>query len=261
LELLKIMEGIHAAGIVHQDLKPHNIMRKDGKLFIIDFGLARQLSTDKSKSPYVIKGFIGTPRYASVRAHNMFEQGKKDDLESLFYNIAYFYYQRLPWSKLHVATETKLERIKMLKVRHHETLFLEMPVAFQQAFQYITALSPFADPDYTYLTGLFRRTRTLILHNDHQQRTATKRASLNLQNFLQVPDSIYELKVGRTDEEREGNRSSRSFGMASDAILSEYLEFEEDNKENYCEGDNIEPTLPEISKFFQNIVLRNPFSS
>lgn len=80
LELLRIMEGIHKAGIVHQDLKPHNIMRKDGKLYIIDFGLARQLSTEKNKNHYSIKGFIGTPRYASVRAHNMFEQGQKDDL-------------------------------------------------------------------------------------------------------------------------------------------------------------------------------------
>jgi serine/threonine protein kinase len=102
------MQGIHTAGIVHQDLKPHNIMRKGGKLFIIDFGLARQLQTEANKSLYTIKGFIGTPRYASVRAHNMFEQGQKDDLESLFYNIAYFYYQRLPWSKLHIANESKL---------------------------------------------------------------------------------------------------------------------------------------------------------
>jgi serine/threonine protein kinase len=66
------MQGIHKAGIVHQDLKPHNIMRKSGKLFIIDFGLARQLNKEESKNLYTIKGFIGTPRYASVRAHNMF---------------------------------------------------------------------------------------------------------------------------------------------------------------------------------------------
>jgi tRNA A-37 threonylcarbamoyl transferase component Bud32 len=37
------MQGIHKAKIVHQDIKPHNIMRKAGKYFIIDFGLSRQL--------------------------------------------------------------------------------------------------------------------------------------------------------------------------------------------------------------------------
>lgn len=142
LELLRIMEGFHKKGVVHQDIKPHNIMKKDGKLYIIDFGLAR-LSSAGNNNFYAIKGFIGTPRYASVRAHNMFEQGQKDDLESLFYNIAYFFYQKLPWSKLHVANETKLEKIKVLKVRHHDTLFEEMPSPFQQAFNYITALPPF----------------------------------------------------------------------------------------------------------------------
>ncbi len=66
------MQGIHKAGVVHQDLKPHNIMRKAGKLFIIDFGLARMLNKEENKNVYTVKGFIGTPRYASVRAHNMF---------------------------------------------------------------------------------------------------------------------------------------------------------------------------------------------
>lgn len=93
----------------------------------------------------------------------MFEQGQNDDLESLFYIIAYFYYQRLPWSKLHVANEGKLEKIKILKVRHQDSLFAEMPLPFQQAFQYITGLAPFEEPDYNYLIGLFKRSRTLKL--------------------------------------------------------------------------------------------------
>lgn len=97
----------------------------------------------------------------------MFEQGQKDDLESLFYIIAYFYYHKLPWSKLHIANEDKLEKIKLLKVRHQDTLFAEMPLPFQQAFQYITGLTPFDIPDYNYLIGLFKRSRTLKLPRDY----------------------------------------------------------------------------------------------
>lgn len=79
LEALTLLEGVHEAGVIHQDLKPHNLMRSEaGQLFLVDFGLARQIF-DSSRG-YAIRGFIGTPRYASVRAHNLFEQSKKDDL-------------------------------------------------------------------------------------------------------------------------------------------------------------------------------------
>jgi len=73
------MNGMHDAQIIHQDLKPHNIMSsQNGHYYLIDYGLARQISIKKNH--FSMKGFIGTPRYASVRAHNMFEQSKKDDL-------------------------------------------------------------------------------------------------------------------------------------------------------------------------------------
>jgi serine/threonine protein kinase len=106
-EALRVMEGVHAVNVLHQDLKPHNLMRgQEGCLYFIDFGLARQVPLRRGRS--VVKGFIGTPRYASVRAHNMLEQSKKDDLESLFYNLAYLYYRRLPWSKLSVPADQRL---------------------------------------------------------------------------------------------------------------------------------------------------------
>ncbi len=51
---------------------------KSNKLFIIDFGLGKSISAFHNCNS--LKGFIGTPRYASIRAHNMLEQNKKDDL-------------------------------------------------------------------------------------------------------------------------------------------------------------------------------------
>lgn len=95
---------------------------KEGNLFIIDFGLSKQVPLRNKIRPS-LKGFIGTPRYASVQAHNMLEQGKRDDLESLFYNLAYLYYHRLPWSKLTVPDDQRLEKIKLLKLKHRSSLF------------------------------------------------------------------------------------------------------------------------------------------
>lgn len=46
-ELLQIMKEIHSKSIVHQDLKPQNIMRTaEGSFVIIDFGLSTIFSVE-----------------------------------------------------------------------------------------------------------------------------------------------------------------------------------------------------------------------
>lgn len=45
VELIMILKKIHSKGIVHQDLKPGNIMRTEtGTLAIIDFGLSKKIT-------------------------------------------------------------------------------------------------------------------------------------------------------------------------------------------------------------------------
>ena len=43
------------------------------------------------------RGFIGTPRYACLAAHNGIMQRPKDDLESLLYVIGTMYKKKAPW--------------------------------------------------------------------------------------------------------------------------------------------------------------------
>ncbi len=44
-EILKILKFVHDRGIIHRDIKPSNIMRRrDGKLFLLDFGAVKQVA-------------------------------------------------------------------------------------------------------------------------------------------------------------------------------------------------------------------------
>jgi serine/threonine-protein kinase len=60
-----IVEGLgaaHAAGVVHRDLKPDNVlMAKDGRVVITDFGIARALEIGGAAK--TMGGLVGTPAY------------------------------------------------------------------------------------------------------------------------------------------------------------------------------------------------------
>jgi CHASE2 domain-containing sensor protein/predicted Ser/Thr protein kinase len=54
-ELLRILEFVHSHGVIHRDIKPNNIIRRqgDGKLVLIDFGAVKeiqQLTEDEDRS-------------------------------------------------------------------------------------------------------------------------------------------------------------------------------------------------------------------
>lgn len=52
-EILKILKFIHDRGIIHRDIKPSNIMRRrDGKLFLLDFGAVKQVAAASASTGY-----------------------------------------------------------------------------------------------------------------------------------------------------------------------------------------------------------------
>lgn len=113
MELLNILKRIHARNIIHQDLKPQNIMRNGkGGLVIIDFGLSTILPPNCSSIVKQKKrGFIGTPRYASISAHKGLIQTPKDDIESLLYVMGFMMRKKAPWFQLRAPISDRLDKI------------------------------------------------------------------------------------------------------------------------------------------------------
>ncbi|MBC6418916.1 MAG: protein kinase [Prochloron sp. SP5CPC1] len=73
-ELLDILGFVHERNIIHRDVKPANIMRRnsDKKLVLIDFGAVKEVVTGKTETVAIQSGgytppeqAIGRPRFAS----------------------------------------------------------------------------------------------------------------------------------------------------------------------------------------------------
>ncbi|MGK7927291.1 MAG: protein kinase [Spirulina sp.] len=66
LEILPLLDFIHARGVIHRDIKPDNILRRqqDGKLVLVNFGNVKKIRLQQTFIPDAIETVaIGTPGY------------------------------------------------------------------------------------------------------------------------------------------------------------------------------------------------------
>ena len=156
IQAIERLKSLHEKGIIHRDIKPENFVigpkNKERIIYLIDFGLSKKISNDKILPTIKAdRNIIGTMRYISMNTHQGYEQGRRDDLESLFYIIIYFIKGELPWQNIKCKTRqekyNKIFEIKK-KVTEDGELVKDLPLEMKKILEYILGLNFAERPNY-----------------------------------------------------------------------------------------------------------------
>ncbi len=155
ISIARALQAIHAAGVMHRDLKPGNVMlRDDGSIALIDFGLSKDAALARDVTD---RGMIfGTPHYMSP------EQGHGEPIDgrSDIYSLGVILFEMLAREKPY-----KAENPMALIYKHRKEPVPRLPAQFaaiQPILERLLAKSPddrFQDAGEaaTALEGVFRQ--------------------------------------------------------------------------------------------------------
>ncbi len=84
LDVCRALAAVHAAGLIHGDVKAHNVMREDGgRTVLMDFGTGKDLALDRGAEKTRGSDFAGTPLYLAPEVFDGRSRTKAADVYSL----------------------------------------------------------------------------------------------------------------------------------------------------------------------------------
>jgi serine/threonine protein kinase len=231
-ELIPIFKFIHEKNIIHRDIKPDNISvgyDDPCQIYFLDFGLAKKYRSSKTKIHNQMTKhtkLTGTARYASINALAGFEQSRRDDLESFGYVLAYLIRGGLPWMGIHAKSkEEKYAKILNIK-RNMETekLLKNGPKELINYLNYCKQMQYEQDPDYDYLTGLFKDLIIITLKEsiDYKFDWVTEEQAINHMKLFGLSCDNYtnSTNVITTSDEIPNNKKD-NIDIEKDGIIKE----------------------------------------
>jgi len=155
IQVLNIIEEIHKKGFVLRYLKPGNMVIGRGEnkdyIYLIDFEIAKKYIKYGEHILYKVdKRIKGNRDFISLNTHLGKEISRRDDIESLGYNLIYFMKGKLPWSHLY---DSRLILFQKMKTSIDE-LCEGLPEEFEEFINYSKELKFEQEPDYKYLKEL-----------------------------------------------------------------------------------------------------------
>jgi hypothetical protein len=107
-QLVLGVQALHEAGKLHRDIKPSNVLvSPEGRVVILDFGVATDLPRAADESLRESEGIIGTPLYMAPEAI-----GKEPTLSSDWYSVGVILYQALVGRAPYEGTPADVLRLK-----------------------------------------------------------------------------------------------------------------------------------------------------
>ena len=157
---LKNIKFLHDNNILHQDLKPENIvLSQDYKnIYLIDFGLSKLYIKNGKHIPYE-DGISpsGTLRYMSKYTNSYIQSSRRDDLISFGYVLLFLENKTLPWANLKISNrKEKYKNVSNLKNQISPAeLCKNSKINIKPYFEYCYNLKFEEKPDYNLLINLF----------------------------------------------------------------------------------------------------------
>ncbi|CAG9319795.1 unnamed protein product [Blepharisma stoltei] len=159
-EMLERIRTLHEYHYIHRDIKPQQFITSyndvENTIYLVDYGLAKKyVNKSGVHAAYAEnRSFVGTYHYASVNCHVGIQQGRRDDLESMCYSIAFLLNGDLPWVS---RNKKKYSQTKIRKIKARTSpakLMKGFPPEFCELLKYVRGLNFDTEPDYNYMKGL-----------------------------------------------------------------------------------------------------------
>ena len=144
MQIAKALEHAHSRGIVHRDIKPHNIMiLKDGSIKVADFGIARVGSAKNT----LTREALGSVHYISPEQ----AKGARVDNRSDLYSLGVVMYEMLT-GRTPYDGETPVS-VAIQHINGGARRPSELAAGVPLGLEYITMRAMNADPDKRYASA------------------------------------------------------------------------------------------------------------